>query len=142
MRILKFLVGAVICTVAIMALASADVLTTSPDNTFVQDEVKTIAVTMPANCSALDGTLRLTNCTAVLKESFGTNPVKIRIMGGSVPIAPFVNELKIPAVIVPLVNPDNNQHGPNENLRIWNLTYGIKTFLSILTSDFPFRSSD
>lgn len=53
-------------------------------------------------------------------------------MGGTVPISSFINELQIPAIIVPLVNPDNNQHSPNENLRIGNLIDGIQTFMAIL----------
>lgn len=60
--------------------------------------------------------------------------VKIRIMGGTVPIASFINELNIPAIIVPMVNPDNNQHSPNENLRLKNISYGIKTFYKILST--------
>ncbi len=60
--------------------------------------------------------------------------VKIRIMGGTVPIAPFINELDIPAIIIPMVNPDNNQHSPNENLKIKNIKYGIKTFYNILSA--------
>jgi acetylornithine deacetylase/succinyl-diaminopimelate desuccinylase-like protein len=60
--------------------------------------------------------------------------VKIRTMGGTVPIAAFINELNIPAVIVPLVNPDNNQHSPNENLKIKNIKYGLQTFYSILST--------
>ena len=68
----------------------------------------------------------------VLKDTFGDDPVIIRIMGGSVPIAPFINELKVPSVIVPMVNSDNNQHGPNENLRIGNFVYGIKVFLALM----------
>ena len=60
--------------------------------------------------------------------------VKIRIMGGTVPIASFINELNIPAIIVPMVNPDNNQHSPNENLKIKNISYGIKTFYKILST--------
>ena len=79
MRILKFLIGAVICTVAMMTLASADVLTTTTDNKFVKNEVKTIAVAMPANCSALNGTLKLTNCTAVLSETFATKSIDINV---------------------------------------------------------------
>jgi acetylornithine deacetylase/succinyl-diaminopimelate desuccinylase-like protein len=58
--------------------------------------------------------------------------VKIRTMGGTVPIAAFINELNIPAIIVPLVNPDNNQHSPNENLKIKNIKYGLQTFYNIL----------
>ena len=70
---------------------------------------------------------------AALSEGLGEAPVDIRIMGGTVPISSFINTLGIPAVIVPLVNSDNNQHSPNENLRIGNITSGITTFASILT---------
>ena len=62
------------------------------------------------------------------------NLVKIRIMGGTVPIAAFINELDIPAIIIPMVNPDNNQHSPNENLKIKNMNYGIQTFYTILST--------
>ena len=68
-----------------------------------------------------------------LKESFGREPVSIRSMGGTVPIIPAVNTLDIPAIIVPMVNMDNNQHNPNENIRIGNITDGIKTCMTILT---------
>jgi acetylornithine deacetylase/succinyl-diaminopimelate desuccinylase-like protein len=68
-----------------------------------------------------------------LQDSFGEEVVQIRIMGGTVPIAPFINELQIPAFVVPMVNPDNNQHSPNENLKIGQLAYGIQAFYSILS---------
>ena len=68
-----------------------------------------------------------------LTRAYDKEPIRIRIAGGSIPIAPFVTTLGIPAVSVPTVNPDNNQHSPNENLRIGNLRNGIKTYLSILT---------
>lgn len=67
-------------------------------------------------------------------ENFKQDPIIIRIMGGSVPVVPFIQTLGVPAVIVPMVNMDNNQHSPNENLRIGNLRMGIKTCLSILTT--------
>ncbi|MFC4222178.1 M20/M25/M40 family metallo-hydrolase [Flagellimonas marina] len=70
-----------------------------------------------------------------LQSSFGKDVIQIRTTGGTVPIAPFINELKIPAFIVPMVNPDNNQHSPNENLRIGQLAYGIKAFYGMLTSE-------
>ncbi len=69
-----------------------------------------------------------------LNDTFGEDVVQIRTMGGTVPIAPFINELKIPAFIVPMVNPDNNQHSPNENLRIGQIAYGIKAFYGILST--------
>ena len=70
-----------------------------------------------------------------LQETFGEDVVQIRIMGGTVPIAPFINELKIPAFIVPMVNADNNQHSPNENLKIGQIAYGIKALYGILSSN-------
>ena len=74
--------------------------------------------------------------TKTLQDTFQKDVVRIRIMGGTVPIAPFINELQIPAFIVPLVNPDNNQHSPNENLKIGQLAYGIKAFFNILSTPY------
>lgn len=71
-----------------------------------------------------------------LTQSFGQTPVSIRTMGGTVPIIPAINKLDIPAIIVPMVNMDNNQHSPNENIRIGNIRQGIKICLSILNTDF------
>ncbi|MEX0287575.1 MAG: M20/M25/M40 family metallo-hydrolase [Flavobacteriaceae bacterium] len=70
-----------------------------------------------------------------LKNTFGEEVVQIRIMGGTVPISPFINELKIPAFILPMVNPDNNQHSPNENLKIGQIAYGIRAFYSLLSTE-------
>jgi acetylornithine deacetylase/succinyl-diaminopimelate desuccinylase-like protein len=72
--------------------------------------------------------------TAIAKE-FGTPPVSIRTMGGTVPIIPAINTLGIPAIIVPMVNMDNNQHNPNENIRIGNINQGIKMCMTILTME-------
>lgn len=69
-----------------------------------------------------------------LHNAFGEDPIKIRIMGGSIPISPFVKTLNTPAVVVPVVNPDNNQHSPNENLRIGNFREGIMAFTAILAT--------
>ena len=70
----------------------------------------------------------------LLSDSFNEQVVQIRIMGGTVPIAPFINELQIPAFILPLVNPDNNQHSPDENLKIGQIEYGIQVFYKLLTT--------
>ncbi len=67
-----------------------------------------------------------------LKNAFGEEPVMIRMSGGSIPISPFVTTLGIPAVTVPTVNRDNNQHSPNENIRLGNYREGIKTMIAIL----------
>ena len=68
-------------------------------------------------------------------RAFNKEPIQIRTAGGSIPISPFVNILNIPAVIVPTVNKDNNQHSPNENIRLGNYIDGIKTITAILTQE-------
>ncbi len=70
-----------------------------------------------------------------MRKAFGADPIQIRTGGGSIPISPFVVTLDVPAVIIPTVNPDNNQHSPNENIRIGNYIDGIKTITAILTTD-------
>jgi acetylornithine deacetylase/succinyl-diaminopimelate desuccinylase-like protein len=67
------------------------------------------------------------------KKTFKESPVIIRTMGGTVPIIPAIKVLNIPAIIVPMVNMDNNQHNPNENIRIGNIRQGIKICLSIFS---------
>jgi acetylornithine deacetylase/succinyl-diaminopimelate desuccinylase-like protein len=74
--------------------------------------------------------------SSALKRAHGKEPVKIRTSGGSIPISPFVVTLDVPAVMVPTVNMDNNQHSPNENLRIGNYVEGIKTMIAILGESF------
>jgi acetylornithine deacetylase/succinyl-diaminopimelate desuccinylase-like protein len=69
----------------------------------------------------------------VMASAFGAPPVQIRTLGGTVPIAPFVDALQVPAVIVPIVNFDNNQHEENENLRLGHLFKGIEIIAAALT---------
>ena len=45
----------------------------------------------------------------------------------------FVSTLGVPAVAVPTVNPDNNQHSPNENLRVGDFLAGIETIFTVLS---------
>ncbi len=78
---------------------------------------------------------RLAWVREAVDRAFEQDAVFVRTSGGTVPIAAFVRELGLPAAGVPTVNPDNNQHAPNENLRIGHFTDGIRTFLSVLTHD-------
>lgn len=68
-----------------------------------------------------------------MQKAFGKEPIKVRTAGGSIPISPFVITLGVPAVAVPTVNADNNQHAENENIRVGNYVEAVKTFLAILT---------
>jgi len=70
--------------------------------------------------------------TKAMVKTFQKEPIRIRTAGGSIPISPFVVTLGIPAVCVPTVNPDNNQHAENENIRVGNYIDAVKTFVNIL----------
>ena len=69
---------------------------------------------------------------AALARVYGEPPVQIRTLGGTVPIAPFIDALGFPAALVPTVNFDNNQHEENENLRLTHLFDGIVTIAAVL----------
>jgi acetylornithine deacetylase/succinyl-diaminopimelate desuccinylase-like protein len=71
---------------------------------------------------------------AALEQAFGAAPVQLRTLGGTVPIAPFIETLGFPAVLVPTVNFDNNQHEENENLRLGHLFQAIEIVAAILRS--------
>jgi acetylornithine deacetylase/succinyl-diaminopimelate desuccinylase-like protein len=71
-----------------------------------------------------------------LRHLHGAEPILIRTSGGSIPISPFVVTLGVPAVSVPTVNPDNNQHSPNENLRVGNFVEGIAVIMAVLSQEF------
>ncbi len=58
-------------------------------------------------------------------------------LGGSLPLYLFTENLKMPVVIVPIANHDNNQHAPDENLRLANLWYGIDLMGELLTMAAP-----
>ncbi len=68
-----------------------------------------------------------------LAEAAGEAPVRKRTSGGTVPIAPFVEALGVPALMIPTVNHDNNQHSPNENLRLGHFFRSVVLFAAILT---------
>lgn len=69
---------------------------------------------------------------AGMRHLYGEEPILIRTMGGSIPIAPIIDALGLPAASVPTVNIDNNQHSPNENLRVGNFIEGIAILMAVL----------
>lgn len=78
--------------------------------------------------------------TKALIHAHGSKPVQIRTHGGSIPISPFVVKLGFPAIAVPVVNYDNNQHSENENIRLGNYLEGIQSYYSILTAVYDPRA--
>ncbi len=71
----------------------------------------------------------------VAREASGEDVIALPTFGGSIPLYLFEDLLGAPVAMLPIANHDNNQHAPDENLRIGNLWYGIKLWATMLTSD-------
>ena len=69
---------------------------------------------------------------AVARRATGDEVRVVPILGGSLPIAPIRDVLGVPFVITPTVNADNNQHAPNENLRLREFRRSIGFFAALL----------
>jgi acetylornithine deacetylase/succinyl-diaminopimelate desuccinylase-like protein len=59
-------------------------------------------------------------------------PVILPTMGGSLPLHDLAQALNMPLISLPLANHDDNQHAPNENLRLTHFVQGISTVLMVL----------
>lgn len=64
-------------------------------------------------------------------------PVRLRMMGATVPTHEIVTPLGMPFVLVPVVNADNNQHTFDENLKMNNYLTGMRSMLGLLLQPFP-----
>ena len=63
--------------------------------------------------------------------SGGREVVRLPTLGGGMPFSTFSE--RMPTVGLSMVNHDNNQHGPDENLRLRNLWEGIEMMAAIMT---------
>ena len=70
---------------------------------------------------------------AAVGSAMHTTPVRMPSLGGSTPFYLFSDRLGSPTILLPVVNFDNNQHGPNENLRLGNFFDAIKMLRAIVT---------
>jgi len=61
----------------------------------------------------------------------GRQLVRLPTLGGSMPFQTFSD--RMPTVGFSMVNHDNNQHGPDENLRLGHLWEGIEMMAAIMT---------
>lgn len=65
---------------------------------------------------------------SVVGEDTEEPVIALPTLGGSVPMHLFAETFGVPVVGLPIVNHDNAQHAPDENLRLQNLWDGIATF--------------
>ena len=67
------------------------------------------------------------------RSAIGSELIVVPALGGSLPLYLFSEVLETPAIVVPVANHDNNQHAPDENVRIANLWYAIDLYAALLT---------
>jgi acetylornithine deacetylase/succinyl-diaminopimelate desuccinylase-like protein len=70
--------------------------------------------------------------TDALRAAWGDRLVRLRTLGGTLPVVEFIDELHVPVVGVAIANSDDNQHTDDENLRLGNLWDGIETLAAIM----------
>jgi acetylornithine deacetylase/succinyl-diaminopimelate desuccinylase-like protein len=63
----------------------------------------------------------------------GTDPLLVPTLGGSLPLHVFTGVLGLPTFGIPLGNPDQANHAPDENLDLERFHTGIKTAAAVLT---------
>ncbi len=71
-----------------------------------------------------------------IRNGFGSDPNIIPITGASLPVDTAIQAMKLPFVLAPLANGDDNQHTANENIRLGNYLDGTKSILFMLLEPF------
>jgi len=86
----------------------------------------------PAYREDMDGPFGRALIETLYKATDGTL-IKMPALGGSIPMEMFHRTLGLPVVLFPIANHDNNQHGPDENIRLRNLWDGIRMHAALLS---------
>ncbi len=84
---------------------------------------------------ALRTPMGLPLCQRVIKtlaEHSEKKPVLLPSLGGSLPLYMFDDLINAPIIGVPVANHDNNQHQPDENIRIGHLWRAIETYAALI----------
>jgi len=61
-----------------------------------------------------------------VRRAYGTEPVVMPSLGGSLPDCVWTRILGVPSVVVPYANPDEDNHAPNENIALDCFFNGIR----------------
>jgi acetylornithine deacetylase/succinyl-diaminopimelate desuccinylase-like protein len=72
-----------------------------------------------------------------VEAGFGEPPLLFPCAGGSSPEAVFSQGLQVPAFHVPYGNPDQRNHGPDENMRLDYLLAGARTSAALFAAGLP-----
>ena len=106
-----------------------------PDSATRRAHPKIVRVTTSGGYASARTDLESPGARALLAAAdavAGKPLIRVPTLGGSLPLAYFVETLGIQFAILPIVNHDNNQHGENENLRLQNLWDGIELYGGVL----------
>jgi len=68
----------------------------------------------------------------ILGEARGREVLRVPTLGGSLPLYLFEEILATPFLVVPVANHDNNQHAPDENLRLQNLRDAVEVYAALV----------
>ncbi|HVR40244.1 MAG TPA: M20/M25/M40 family metallo-hydrolase [Thermoanaerobaculia bacterium] len=85
----------------------------------------------PASRTPLDAPLSR-EVADIVRETFG-DVVRLPTLGGSIPMYLFHDASGAPVIGVPIANYDNNQHAPNENMRIDYFWDGVELFAALFS---------
>lgn len=85
----------------------------------------------PATRASMDSPIARALVSAV-QEALDYPVVRVPILGGSLPMYTFEEMLRVPLIVLPIVNHDNSQHASNENLRLQNLFDGMEVYAMVL----------
>ena len=85
----------------------------------------------PASRTAMDLPIARDVATAMRNVS-GDSLLMTPSMGGSLPLFLITEVTGAATLVIPLANPDNNQHAENENLRVGSLWEGIATMAAVM----------
>jgi acetylornithine deacetylase/succinyl-diaminopimelate desuccinylase-like protein len=77
---------------------------------------------------------RATALSTILMRARDGKVVRVPTMGGSLPLHDIQQTLNVPIVMLPMANHDNNQHSPNENLRVQNLWDAIEIYAAVFSA--------
>ncbi len=87
-------------------------------------EVEYLGGERPGRTPVDDPFVQMTIETA--QQVYGSAPRVSPLMGGSGPVAPFRDHLRVPVVTLGISHPDSMVHGPNEHIRIDQFVRGTR----------------
>jgi acetylornithine deacetylase/succinyl-diaminopimelate desuccinylase-like protein len=112
------------------------IVSEEPDEELLREHARVVWLEWKMGYPALwtDMDMPISKAVAQIVDDAVDGPIVLTpSLGGSLPLYIFSEILGAPPiVVVPIANHDNNQHAPNENLRIKNLWLGIEIYAALM----------